>query len=351
MLRIRNILRYAVAMALNIFIMIVFHSYVNFALLVGMVLFPIYSIYGIHKAAQHIGISLRAPAEDMHKKEEFLVHVVLENPTWFPLVNATACVQISNSFYAVQGEHELNMPVRAHGTMEITYPIVMEQCGHFVMRVSSIQCMDLLGIYTVTVPLDQTAECLVLPDAQVREQEAGNLYQKGVREAMESKEKGYDFSEISGIREYIPGDKLQNIHWKLSSKKDELMVKERVSVSAMQLHVVVELVENESVQTEGVLELADGITKALVRQNLPFTVHYYSVLQANMQQMYIGNEVERKQWLELLLYDVCYKDGDRAQELFQKEYPSAGTFLYIGPDRIQSEDKIMGEPGVAAALI
>ena len=42
---------------------------------------------------------------------------------------------------------------------------------------------------------------------------------------MESKKKGYDFSEVTGIREYIPGDKLQNIHWKLSAKKDILMVR------------------------------------------------------------------------------------------------------------------------------
>ena len=38
--------------------------------------------------------------------------------------------------------------------------------------------------------------------------------------------KGDDPSEIFDIREYADGDKIQRIHWKLSSKTGDLMVKE-----------------------------------------------------------------------------------------------------------------------------
>lgn len=351
MLRIRNILRYIIAIALNIFIMIAFHSYVNFILLVGMVLFPIYSIRGVCKVRQGVKFSLQAPMEDMKKGEEFMIHIVADNPVWQPLVNVTVRIEVGNTFYSVTGTHELNIPLRAHGKTHVDYPIVMERCGHFVVKISQVQCMDLLGIYQVTIPMNVAAECIVLPNGEEREQEANSLYQKGVTEAMESKEKGYDFSDISGIREYIPGDKLQNIHWKLSSKKDELMVKERVSVSAMQLHVVVELVNDDAMRVESILQLTDSITRAFVRQNLPFTVHYYSTTRAGMQQMYIGSEIERIQWLELLLYDVCYEEDSRAEDLFRKEYMSQGGFLYIGPDRHESEDQIPGANGTAAVLL
>lgn len=351
MLRIRNILRYIIAIALNVFIMITFHSYVNFVLLVGMVLFPIYSISGVCKIRQQVKFSLRAPVENMTKGGEFVVHIVADNPVWQPLVNVTARIEAGNTFYHVTGTHELNIPLRAHGKTYVDYPIVMERCGHFVMKISQVQCMDMLGIYQVTIPMNVVAECIVLPSGEEREQEANSIYQKGVTEAMESKEKGYDFSDISGIREYIPGDKLQNIHWKLSSKKEELMVKERVSVSAMQLHVVVELVNNDAISVESILQLTDSITRAFVRQNLPFTVHYYSTASAGMQQMYIGSEIERIQWLELLLYDVCYTEEDRAENLFRKEYMSQGGFLYIGPERQESGDRIPGTDGTAAVLL
>lgn len=353
MIRIRNVLRYLVAFALNIFIMLAFHSYVNLVLLVGMVLFPAYSIYGVYRAGQHLHVTLRCPREDMVKNEEFHVYVDIDNPTWFPLVNVTLSLCVENAFYGSRGEHELNVPLRAHHKTEIVYPVVMERCGHFVLTAERITYMDLSGMYVVQIPLKKQTECLVLPAGECREQEAGTLYQKGVSEAMESREKGYDFSDITGIREYIPGDKLQNIHWKLSTKKDELMVKERVSVSAMQLHVLVELANDEKMRVESVLQLADSITKAFVKQNMPFTVHYYSVKQGRLQQMYIGNEVEQRQWMELMLYDICYDNDTRAKELFLKEYPSAGSFLYIGlPDGADiPQDCMMGEQGVAAVLI
>ena len=175
---------------------------------------------------------------------------------------------------------------------------------------------------------------------------------QGVTEAMESKEKGYDFSEISGIREYIPGDKLQNIHWKLSVKKDELMVKERMSVSAMQLNVLVELYNNEELCVESVLTLADSVTKGFVSFNLPFTVYYYSINSGGLTSCYIGSEAERMQWLEWMLYDHTYQSGNQVEELFCREYPSGGTYLYIGADTLQAEEGqgIIGEQGAMAVL-
>ena len=35
--------------------------------------------------------------------------------------------------------------------------------------------------------------------------------------------------EVSEIREYRPGDRMHNIHWKLSAKRDEIMVYEFIS--------------------------------------------------------------------------------------------------------------------------
>lgn len=353
MLQIRNLLRYLVAIGLNIFIMMALHSYINFVLLTGLLVFPIYSIYGTRKAGRSLQVHLRAPQEPMAKNEEFFVYIDVDNPTWFPLVNATLPLQIDNTFYKNWGQHELNIPVRAHQTTSVSYPVVMEQCGRFRMYTDHLICMDLLGIYAVKCFVEQKTECMILPKGQEREQEAGLLYQKGVSEAMESREKGYDFSDISGIREYIPGDKLQNIHWKLSTKKDELMVKERVSVSAMQLHVLVELMNDPQMQLESILALTDSVTRAFVRQNLPFTVHYYSVKKGGLQEMYIGNEEERKQWMMMMLYDVCYEKEQKAQELFQKEYPSIGQFLYIGPnvEGIQSQDMISGGHNTVAILL
>ena len=352
MKQIRNTIRYIVIIILDIIVMVVFHSYINFILLVGLIIFPIYSIVGVYMARDNLTLRIETPVEPMGKGEEFEVRYILRNESWFPIVNVNLNLMFSNSFYDKTGEHTLNIPVRAKKETKVTYPIVMEYCGRFQVEVAEITLLDVLGVCLVKLPIHETAECLVFPKGHNRNKEAGYIYMRGVTEAMESKEKGYDFSDISGIREYIPGDKLQDIHWKLSVKKDELMVKERVSVSAMQLNVLVDFVNNDDMCAEGVLELADSITKAFVLQNLPFTIYYYSTNMGELKSTYIGNEIERTQWMEMVLYDVCYGENVAVEDMFIHRSQAAGSYLYIGQarDNESGEDAIYGDKNTVAVL-
>ena len=330
MKQIGNIIRYLIIVILDIAIMLVFHSYLNFLILVGLVIFPIFSVYSVYKVRSAFSMQLMLPLEPMNKGNEILLRVIAYNPTWFPLLNATVTLNVENTFHGEKGQHTLNFPVRAKKDTEVQYPIVMDYSGRFLVNAKQISFVDLLGICELKMDLNESAECLILPSGVLRNQEAGHIYINGVTEAMESKEKGYDFSEVSGIREYIPGDKLQNIHWKLSVKKDELMVKERVSVSAMQLHVLVELSNDEQMRVDAVLDLADSITKSFVAQNLPFTVYYYSSNLQELESCYIGNEKERIQWLEMMLYNKCYNEVGMVEQRFLESYAGGGAYLYIG---------------------
>lgn len=330
MKRIRNFIRYIIVMCLNIFIMLTFQSYVNFIILVAMVIFPLYSVLLTNYVKRSLTVQMELPREPMKKDEEFFLYVTVHNRSVFSLVNATMHLEVSNPFYGDIGSSYLNIPIRARKDTKVECPIIMERVGQCLVRVNEIRLADLLGIYETGISLEQQVDCLVFPCGTLQNQEAGQLYLSGVTEAMESKEKGYDFSDVAGIREYIPGDKLQNIHWKLSVKKDELMVKERVSVSAMQLNVLLELANDAEMKLESVLALADGITRSFVTQNLPFTLHYYSVNMGDLRSCYIGSEMERLEFFEMLLYDRSYHADWKVEELFYEKYGRDGTYLYLG---------------------
>lgn len=347
-----NITRYILIIVLNVAMMWLFQSYLNFLFLIALLIFPIYSAYGLHRVKNAFSMDLQVPLESIEKGSTFYVRVKIHNPTAFPLLNATVKLELENTFHREDGVHVLNIPIRAHADTTVEYPIVMDYSGCFVLQTQYVELVDLLGLFEKKIQIIKSASCLVVPVGEDVTQEAGTLYVQGVSEAMESQNKGVDFSEISGVREYIQGDKLQNIHWKLSVKKDEWMVKERVSMSAVQLHILLELYNDEQMRADAVLDLAQSVTQSLVSQNLPFTIYYYSVNLGELCSYYVGSEQERKEWLEMVLYDRCYKDDLHAKYLFCQQHAGAGSYLYIGPADGEGspETMIAGKQGSVAIL-
>lgn len=101
-------------------------------------------------------------------------------------------------------------------------------CGAVKINIEKIQLYDILCLTrkTVYVPLESSA-VTVLPqlyDISL----AGlltNSYDINGSQYDENMQ-GYDISEIYNLREYEKGDSPRNIHWKLSSKYNNLIVKE-----------------------------------------------------------------------------------------------------------------------------
>lgn len=100
-------------------------------------------------------------------------------------------------------------------------------CGGRSIQIREMVFWDQLGLFSYRKPIKETVTCTVLPyEASMyvslgrrREREQpGDLY--------DGKKSGTDVSEMFGLREYREGDPLQSIHWKLSGKMQQLIVRE-----------------------------------------------------------------------------------------------------------------------------
>ena len=111
--------------------------------------------------------------------------------------------------------------------------------------------------FPVSVCLDQAAEVL-LDCESYSAQKAGN-----------------DPGETFRIREYVPGDPIRQIHWKLSEKTGTLMVRE-FGLPAMNRLLLVFLPDKSllSEQLDTMLDTMVSISSELLRQELPHTLLY-----------------------------------------------------------------------------
>lgn len=123
-------------------------------------------------------------------------------------------------------EKSLILPVRGALT---TYrlPVDAAYCGEVCVICKSARVCDLLKLFRVKTELFEEVRTVVYPRRVNLDVElARNTIGLPEHEGMLQNRKGNDPSEIFDIREYMPGDDVRSIHWKLSSKTDTLIVRE-----------------------------------------------------------------------------------------------------------------------------
>lgn len=161
------------------------------------------------------------------KNTSFPVQLCITNKSIFPIGKAEAHIEYYNIFNNQINEFELLFPVQAQNTQRITFQLSSRYCGILKIRSAYIDIYDPLRIFRFRTGKKIQTEIAVMPEIH----EVNGAVSYANRESEESSvfsenTAGDDPSEIFDLRDYINGDKLNRIHWKLSSKKDELIVKE-----------------------------------------------------------------------------------------------------------------------------
>ena len=98
-------------------------------------------------------------------------------------------------------------------------------CGRLVCQVEKAVCCDLLGLFPLPVRKGPERAVLILPaqlELEGKEELAAGENAGTVLRPRPGGGPGEDYD----LREYRVGDPLRSVHWKLSSKKDELVVRE-----------------------------------------------------------------------------------------------------------------------------
>ncbi len=98
-----------------------------------------------------------------------------------------------------------------------------QNCGAYTCSISKGYVYDHLGLFRLPVTSPKTVEMLVMP---VEKEIVPNPNLALIRYKTYHPKAGGGFSEIHDMRQYRPGDSMRDIHWKLSSKLDDLIVRE-----------------------------------------------------------------------------------------------------------------------------
>ncbi len=118
-------------------------------------------------------------------------------------------------------------------------------------------------------------------------------------------EKGSDPGEVFGIREYREGDSLKQIHWKLSAKMDEVMVKIpsfpiENNIILMLDNLLVPDSPSTPEERSRLVERFYSLSAALLEKDIHHTIGWYDV----DQQVYMTRRIGNREELQASIPDV-----------------------------------------------
>ncbi len=155
------------------------------------------------------------------------VTVTVRNRSPFFFSRGEAVLRVVHSFGTEPETVRLKFPVRANNTTSLSFYMQAVFCGAAQVKLVRLRVFDLFRLFHTNIPVtDRTVSLLILPKPLLLPLEETAPPAEQPDSEQFADKPGDDPSEIYGIREYMPGDPVSRMHWKLSSRSETMMLKE-----------------------------------------------------------------------------------------------------------------------------
>ena len=189
-----------------------------------LILLPLLLIYALIARAA-LSVSMISESATIEKGESFTYEFVIHNsaPLAIPFIDAELYIPQSNSVRCTRRTVRLSMaPLSGY---HVKNSVRFRFRGTYDIGVNGFYVHDFFRLFRVYLPVDSTVSVSVLPRRmhpdEVSARAISDATQRTVRSPL-----AVDKLEVSDIRDYRQGDPLKSIHWKLSSKSEDFVVKE-----------------------------------------------------------------------------------------------------------------------------
>lgn len=189
---------------------------------------------------------------------------------------------------------------------------VTERCEAVEAEIISAWAADLLRLFALPIPLPRRQTMLVLPISKPPKMLPRNF---GTRTAQSSAARpGQRLGEEYELRSYRPGDPIRSVHWKLSSKRDELIVRE----SSRLLRPTVLLTADRfgtPEETDAILDRLMGWSETLLQRDIPHIVQWVHPVTGELRTHRITERRQQRPCMEDLLRDPSPIEGKTVRDI------------------------------------
>lgn len=265
-----------------------------------------------------INVSMDSVIPIADKNQKIPITFTLQNHSEIFSAHVRVLLQIENSFTGERKRISKSGSVKKNGIETLTFILEAQSCGNLTVSMKEYWIYDILSIFKIRRRKTEIQQIGILPECHLIPVEVTRKTREFIADADEysDRESGDDPSEIYQIRAYREKDSLHDVHWKLSAKADELLVKEHGRPLGCVVLIWLNLQVNKKIKKiflAEILEVAASLSMSLLEQKCVHMVAWYEEENQKIQKKRISKEEHIYELLSRLLYTTAYQENVERQ--------------------------------------
>lgn len=340
---VKGIISYVLALILTVVFALFLNANVGWYMLIALILAPILSVFFAWLTARSITAKCDMTEGRVSKGDICDMTLTVQNRSIFPTTPLE--IHILNGMGVASDNDKILLSVLSLGKRDTNIKFKASICGCSTVGISEIRVTDYLGLFSFAVKritYDELQKRIsVIPDiadVAFRDDRILKVIQASGHGDDSEDTVETDVNSFGGFpgydnREYVPGDPLKRINWKLSAKRNKLLVRLDDEMAAQSVNVVLDSVcatHNPKMAMDAV-ENSLGIIKTLVLNS--FKVNFYVNNDGEFFQYVIEDEKDIES-VRLGMADYEFKHSPDITRLPSKELlTDDSAFVYVTPNR------------------
>lgn len=287
---------------------------------------PILILYVVFEK-KNLEAEIRVPYFHTRKESDFNIEVCINNRGFLPVTECRIKIICQDAFTGrkyVMGE---SAALDSKSNAVLVFNIRAKYCGKYTVRLDKINVFDPLHIFSLKVKTDSGAdEFMVLP--RLCRIFIGGSASSRLRHEWEQYShtaSGEDTSEVFDVHEYRHGDTLSRVHWKLTAKTGEYLVKEYSLPVENMIFLFADLRLNKErgmdrKQLDGFFEILASVSWSLSWEGISHVVIWYDSESRSTMIVHIEYEKDVYEMIGKVFSSSLYTDDIDIRNMYMTEH-------------------------------
>ena len=278
-----------------------------------------------------ISASIQIPIAVADKGKKVRIQIAVENQAYLPCAKIRYQIRYGNAMAGKRPLKWFRGEAVPRGIHTYEDRMVPEYAGNYVFDLVKVRIYDMTGLFYLHKRVDKSTSVQVLPEIESVAVQVSERVRSffGESDTYDDFHAGNDSSQIFDVRTFRPGDRLQKIHWKLSAKSEDLLVREDSQPLACALAFLLEAPDSgkkrkkcrkAAEQAEKFLTIAVALSASMMNAACPHYLSWYSDSQKDVVRLRVDDEESLYLFLNCYMQDYGMASPLPLAQMYEEKY-------------------------------